>query len=291
MKRAEVLKTYKLFIGGKFPRSESGYYYQVKNPKTKAVIANVAQGSRKDLREAVKAARAAFGGWSKKTAYNRSQILYRIAEMIESRKAEFIDHIQSMGGSTAAKAEKEVLASIDRLIWYAGWADKYQQIFGSSNPVAAPYFNFSMPEPTGVVGVIAADEMALLPLISQLAPAIVSGNTVVILASETLPLTAITLAEVIETSDVPAGVINILTGVKKDLIPHLAKHMDVNAIQYVGSDQDTIKLLQLEGTENLKRICVSNKVSGQEWFNEKSQSPYWISDLTETKTTWHPVGV
>lgn len=290
--RAEILKTYKLFIGGQFPRTESGRCFQITNPKTKKPLANVSQGSRKDVRDAVAAARKAFPGWSAKTAYNRGQILYRMAEILEKRRGEFAAEIESMmKGGASKKAEEEVNVSIDRLVWYAGWADKYTQILGTVNPVAQPYFNFTIPEPTGVVGIIAAEELALLPLVSKLAPAIVSGNTVVILASETFPLSAITFAEIVATSDVPAGAVNMITGFKKELIPHLAKHMDVNAVNYTGSDPATLKLLQEEGAANVKRIVAHDHPVGEAWFKAAAQSPYWINSFVEMKTTWHPIGV
>lgn len=290
MQRKPVLKTYKLFINGAFPRSESGHFYPVRHPKM-GLLANAALASRKDLRDAVAAARRAFPGWSGKTAYNRGQILYRVAEMVEARKQEFVDQIVSLTGVTRGAGLREVVSSVDRLIWYAGWADKYQQIFGSSNPVAMPYFNFTMPEPTGVVGVIAAEGLSLLPLVSQVSSTIVSGNTAVVLASEKYPLTAITFAEALATSDVPGGVVNILTGNKNDLIPWLAGHMDVNAIQSADITGEQFKEMQLSGTENVKRIVAPKPISTAAWFTDAAQSPYWISELTEYKTTWHPVGV
>ena len=290
--RTEILKTYKLFINGQFPRSESGYTFQIPNPRTKKPLANVARGSRKDLRDAVAAARKAQPGWAAKTAYNRGQILYRMAEVLESRKEEFISEIVKMTGRNSKKAAAEVLACIDRLVWYAGWSDKYQQIFGTVNPVAAPYFNFTLPEPAGVVGVIVSDELPLAPLVSKMAPAILAGNTVVMLASEKYPLSAITFAEVIATSDVPAGVVNILTGIKKELIAPMAKHMDVNSVNYTGSDAPTLKLLQEEGAANVKRIIAHPYPIGEEWLNnERAQSPYWIQSFVEMKTTWHPIGI
>ncbi|MBI4223563.1 MAG: aldehyde dehydrogenase family protein [Deltaproteobacteria bacterium] len=267
-KRAPILKTYKLFINGQFLRCESGHYFQVLDPKTKKPLANAARASRKDLRDAVKAARAALPGWSAKTAYNRGQILYRMAEILENRKAQF--------------PQREVLKAIDWLVWYAGWSDKYQQIFGTVNPVALPYFNFTLPEPTGVVGILAADEWPLLPLVSQIAPALVAGNTLVVIASEQFPLTAITFAEVLATSDLPGGVVNILTGFKKELIPHLAKHMDVNAVHYAGKDKEVLKAIQEEAAGNVKRVITVDPLQ---------QSPYHIQAFTEMKTTWHPVGV
>lgn len=289
--KLKVLKTYKLFIKGQFPRSESGHYFQILSPKTKKPLANVARGSRKDLRDAVRAAREALPAWQNKTAANRGQILYRMAEVLESRKAEFMEEIVAMTNRPRPKAEKEVLTAIDRLVWYAGWSDKYQQIFGTVNPVAAPYFNFTLPEPQGVVGILAADELPLIPLVSKIAPALVAGNTLVVIASEKFPLCAITFAEVIATSDVPAGVVNILTGVKKELTAHLAKHMDVNAVNYTGSDFTTLKLLQEEGAANVKRIVAHPEPVGESWLSEKAQSPYWIHSFIEMKTTWHPVGV
>lgn len=282
MKRTPILKTYKLYINGQFPRSESGHYFQLLDPKTKKPIANVSRGSRKDLRDAVKAARSAQPGWQNKTAYNRGQILYRMAEVLESRKEEFIEEIIKMTGQPRNKAESEVLKSIDRLVWYAGWSDKYQQIFGTVNPVAAPYFNFTLPEPVGVVGILCSEELALLPLVSKMAPALVAGNTLVLIASEKYPLSAITFAEVLATSDLPAGVVNILTGFKNELTPHLAKHMDVNAINFASE----------EAAVNVKRTVALNPPQGQGWFDDsKSQSPYWINAFVEMKTTWHPVGV
>lgn len=289
--RTPILKTYKLFIGGQFPRSESGHYFQVLGAKTKKPIANAARASRKDLRDAVVAARKALPGWSSKTAYNRGQILYRMAEELESRKEEFISEIVKTTGRTPQKATAEVTQSIDRLVWYAGWSDKYSQIFGTVNPVALPYFNFTLPEPMGVVGILVSDELPLIPLVSKMAPAIVSGNTVVMIASEKFPLSAITFAEVLATSDLPGGVVNILTGVKKELLSHLAKHMDVNAVNVTGSDTALLKMLQEEGAANVKRIIAHENPIGEAWLTEKAQSPYWINSFVEMKTTWHPVGV
>lgn len=291
MSRANIQKTYKLFIGGEFVRSESGHFFPVTDPKSKKVVANVARASRKDLRDAVKAARAAFKGWAGKTAYNRGQILYRIAEMLEARRAEFVQRLIENTQASKSKADAEVTVSIDRLIWYAGWADKFGQVFGTVNPVALPYFNFTVPEPTGVVGILAADELALLPLISQIAPVIVSGNTAVVIASEKYPLLALIFSEIIETSDVPGGVVNILSGFKAELTPHLAGHMDVNAIQYVGQDQKIKTELQECGIVNLKRIVTHDQPKGKIWFKDSGQSPYWIENFVEMKTTWHPVGV
>lgn len=292
MTRTSVLKTYKLYINGQFPRSESGHVFAVTNPKTKKPVANAARGSRKDMRDAVQAARKAFKGWSGKTAYNRGQILYRMAEVLEQRKNEFIDEIQLQNGVAKKRATDEVLKGIDRLVWYAGWSDKYQQILGSVNPVAAPYFNFTLPEPMGVLGVLLPDDLPLLPLISKMAPAIVAGNTIVMLASEKHPLSAVTFGEVLATSDLPGGVVNILTGFRSEIASHMAKHMDINALHYYGADDALIKMLQTEGATNVKRVHPHATPKGKEWFvDAKSQSPYWIEKGVEMKTTWHPVGV
>src|SRR6266850_7878335 len=236
--RLNVRKTYKLYINGEFPRTESGRFYPVRG-KGGELVANACRGSRKDLRNAVQAARKAVAGWSGKTAYNRGQILYRIAEVCESRAAELAEELQQQG-STAADARREVERVVDRWVYYAGWSDKYPQIFGSVNPVAGPYYNFTVPEPTGVVGVVGPEEPALLGLVSRVAPALVGGNTVVAIASEARPLAAITLGEVFETSDVPAGVVNLLSGLKSELIPWLAAHMDVNAIDITGVPEASV---------------------------------------------------
>jgi acyl-CoA reductase-like NAD-dependent aldehyde dehydrogenase len=263
--RLPVRKTYKLYLGGEFPRSESGRTYEAQG-------ANVARGSRKDLRDAVRAARQAFPKWAAMTAYNRGQVLYRIAEMMEARRAEFAEL------STGAK---EVERSIDRFVWYAGWADKLAQVLGSSNPVAGPYFNFTVPEPTGVVGIVAPDEPPLAGLVSRLAPVIVGGNAAVVLASEASPLAAIELAEVLATSDVPGGVVNILTGHREELAPILAGHMDVNAIDVGGADGKVEELERL-AADNVKRV-----VRG----SPDSQSPWEIAAFLDLKTVWHPIGV
>jgi acyl-CoA reductase-like NAD-dependent aldehyde dehydrogenase len=265
MSRLPVKKTYKLFIGGEFPRSESGRTYE-------AQCQNVARASRKDVRDAVRAARGAFGKWSGMTAYNRGQVLYRIAEMMEARTGEFAE---------LSSGQAEVEEAIDRWVWYAGWADKYAQVLGSSNPVAAPYFNFTIPEPTGVVGVIAPERPALGGIVARLAPVIVGGNTAVVLASESEPLPSIELAEAIATADVPGGVVNILSGHRSELQPWLAGHMDVNALDVGGADGDVPELERL-AAENVKRV-----VRGR----ADRQSPYEIADFLELKTVWHPVGV
>ena len=282
--RINVLKTYKIFIGGKFPRTESGRFYQLNN-RSKA-IANVCLSSRKDLRNAVVAARGAFEKWSGSTAYNRSQILYRMAEMIEGRKDQFISELV-LQGIDRKEATLEVDLSIDRVIYFAGWADKINQVFGSVNPVATSHFNFSLMEPMGVVGLVAPEKSGLLGLVSSLCPILVSGNCAVVLASEKLPLCSITLAEVLVTSDVPEGVVNILTGKKEEIMVHLAKHMDVNAI-YLTDNLEHKKSVQEEAIHNLKRVVVGKQKS---WDDLTVENPYIITDFMETKTTWHPVEV
>ena len=286
MSRIDVLKTYKIFIGGKFPRTESGRYFHIKNAKGD-LLANMCLSSRKDFRNAVVSARKAQENWANATALNRGQILYRIAEMLESRKSQFIQQLISIG-STKSAAKKEVALSIDRLIYYAGWSDKFQQIFSSVNPVASSYFNFSILEPTGVVSIIASNENPLLGLISLLAPTIVGGNTCVILASVTNPLVAISMAEVLNTSDVPAGVVNILTGDREELLPHFASHKDVNAIIYCGDNLKEIKTVEEMATENLKRVNIYRR---KNWGQGNSQSPYFIEKCQEIKTIWHPTEV
>ena len=282
--RINVLKTYKIFIGGKFPRTESGRFYQLNN-RSKA-IANVCLSSRKDLRNAVVAARGAFEKWSGSTAYNRSQILYRMAEMMEGRKDQFISELV-LQGVDRKEATLEVDLSIDRVIYFAGWADKINQVFGSVNPVATSHFNFSLMEPMGVVGLVAPEKSGLLGLVSSLCPILVSGNCAVVLASEKLPLCSITLAEVLVTSDVPGGVVNILTGKKEEIMVHLAKHMDVNAI-YLTDNLEHKKSVQEEAIQNLKRVIVGKQKS---WDDSSVENPYIITDFMETKTTWHPVEV
>ncbi|MCZ2223099.1 MAG: aldehyde dehydrogenase family protein [Chitinophagales bacterium] len=282
--RLEVLKTYKIYIGGQFPRTESGRYYTPFNKEGKQ-LANMCLSSRKDFREAVVAARNAFGGWSARAAFNRSQILYRIAEMLEGRKAQFIDEIIQQG-STKNQAENEVNISIDRLIYYAGWCDKFQQLFGTVNPVASSHFNFSVPEPTGVVSIIAPQSNSLIGLVSVVAPVIAGGNTCIILASETKPLCAVTFAEVLNSSDVPGGVVNILTGKPSELTKYFAEHMDVNAIIYCEDDVTSKKLIQEKASLNVKRVNFYDKVN---WYNDEAESPYFILDSQEIKTTWHPI--
>lgn len=283
MARINVLKTYKIFIAGQFPRTESGRYYELKDAK-KRVIANVCLSSRKDFKNAVVAARSAFSGWSSRSAFNRSQILYRVAEMLEGRKSQFKEEL-ILQGLTTKVSEAEINLSIDRLVHYAGWCDKYQQIFSSVNPVASSHFNFSVPEPVGVVSVIAPENSPLLGLVSVIAPIIAGGNSCVVLASEKFPLSSITFAEVLATSDIPASVVNILTGACDELLPHFSSHMDVNAIVYGGSDRKEMRLIQESCSLNVKRFLHWNK----DWSKEENQNPYLILDLQEIKTTWHPI--
>ena len=284
--RLAVRKTYKLYIGGKFPRSESGRSYPVQGADG-AFLANAAQASRKDVRDSVQAARKAVAGWSGATAYNRGQVLYRIAEMLEGRRAQFADEVAAAEGVPAERALAAVDAAIDRWVWYAGWADKIAQVFGNANPVAGPYFNLSSPEPTGVVGVVAPDG-PLLALVSVLAPVIVTGNTAVVLASERFPLSAITLAEVLATSDLPGGVVNLLTGRVAETAPWLAGHADVNALDLTGvADPDLAADLERQAAENLKRVV--RPAEPVEWHAVPSTSR--ITAFLETKTVWHPKGI
>jgi acyl-CoA reductase-like NAD-dependent aldehyde dehydrogenase len=283
-KRLEVLKTYKIYIGGQFPRTESGRYYVPTNADGKK-LANVCLSSRKDFRDAVVAARGAFGSWSSRAAFNRGQILYRMAEMLEGRKAQFIEELKLQDASKA-KAEKEVNLAIDRLIYYAGWCDKYQQLFSAVNPVASSHFNFSVPEPMGVVAIVAPQSDSLLGLVSVIAPVIAGGNTCVVLASETKPLCSVTFAEVLNSSDLPGGVVNILTGKPKELNEWFVTHMDVNATIYCETDSSVQSMMREKSALNLKRIFFYDKIK---WNTEEGQSPYFIMDTQEIKTTWHPV--
>ena len=284
MSRLEVLKTYKLYIGGQFPRTESGRYYVATNSKGDK-LANVCLGSRKDFRDAVVSARGAFGGWSARAAFNRGQILYRIAEMLEGRKVQFIDELIKQD-STKAQAENEVNLCIDRLIYYSGWCDKFQQVFSSINPVASSHFNFSNPEATGVVAAIAPQNNSLIGLVSLIAPIIAGGNSCIILASNTKPLCAVTFAEVLNSSDLPGGVVNILTGKVSELVSFFADHMDVNAVVYCENEGATHEMLKQKSASNVKRVVLYNKVK---WTGNEGQSPYFIMDMQEIKTTWHPV--
>lgn len=283
-KRLEVLKTYKIYIGGQFPRTESGRYYVPTNAEGKR-LANVCLSSRKDFRDSVVSARSAYASWSTRAAFNRGQILYRMAEMLEGRKAQFIDELIQQD-SSKGKAEKEVNLAIDRLIHYAGWSDKYQQLFSSVNPVASSHFNFSVPEPTGVVSMIAPQNDSLLGLVSVIAPVITGGNTCVVLASETKPLCSVTFAEVLNSSDLPGGVVNILTGKLSELATWFVDHMDVNATIFCENDSEVKKMMQEKSAMNLKRIFFYDKIK---WNTEQGQSPYFILDTQEIKTTWHPV--
>ena len=283
--RIPVAKTYKIYIGGKFPRTESGRYYPLHSARGD-ILANVCRGSRKDFRNAVVAARGAFAGWSKASAYLRGQILYRIAEMLEGRREQFIAEL-SLQGVSKRRASSEVDASIDRLIYYAGWADKYQQVFSAVNPVNSSHFNFSVLEPTGVVAILAPEDSGLLGLVSNIAPAIVGGNTCVVLASESQPLCAVSFAEVLHASDVPGGVVNILTGFKSELTGQFASHMDVNAVVYCDDKGDTARDIQVKAADNIKRVI--GRV-GTDWRKASAQDPYLIQDTQETKTTWHPIG-
>lgn len=289
MARIDVRKTYKLYIGGAFPRSESGHSYEVLDAKGK-FVANAALASRKDVRDAVVAARKAFGGWSSRTAYNRGQVLYRIAEVMEDRRPQFEEAVKQSEGGTAAAARAQVDAAVDRLVWYAGWADKLAQVVGNANPVAGPFFNHSAPEPTGVVGVLAPQSSSLLGLVSVVAPVIVTGNAAVVVSSYARPLPAVTFSEVLATSDVPGGVVNILTGDAATLGPWLAAHMDVNAIDLAGvaGAAELATSLEVAAADNLKRVR-----------RAPDAEPDWAADpgigamtaFVETKTVWHPIGI
>ena len=288
--RLKVKKTYKLFIDGKFPRSESGRYLPAKS--TKGVhLDNYSHASRKDARDAVTAARAAFDGWSKATPYNRGQILYRAAEMLENREGELAQEILRSTDVSTAAAKREVTLAVDRLVHFAGWTDKYQQVFGTVNPVASPHFNFTTPEPTGVVAVFAPDTPCLLALVSLIAPVILSGNTVVAVASGAFPLPALSFGEILATSDLPGGVVNILAGKRTELAPHIASHMDINAIVDGAGDPDLSATLQAGTATNLKRYASHSLAAAADWFAPAAADPYWILDTVEFKTTWHPIGI
>jgi acyl-CoA reductase-like NAD-dependent aldehyde dehydrogenase len=294
--RIDVRKTYKLYIGGKFPRSESGRSYEVVSAgRSPAFMANAALGSRKDARDAVVAARKAFGGWAGATAYNRGQVLYRVAELLEGRRAQFVDEVSRGEGLTRARAEKAVDAAIDRWVWYAGWTDKLAQVMGNLNPVAGPYFDISAPEPTGVVAVLAPQQSSLLGLVSVIAPVIVSGNTVVVLASERRPLPAVSLSEVLATSDVPGGVVNVLTGRTAEVAQWLASHMDVNAIDLAGAaGAEGVAWGDLEAAaaDNVKRVLrpagTGPEAVEPDWA--AVPDPGRMRAFLETKTVWHPKG-
>ena len=291
VERLGVRKTYKLYIGGAFPRTESGRAYEIVGARGEA-LANACRGTRKDIRDAVRAARKALPDWASKTAYNRSQILYRIAELMEGRRDQFIGEVMAAEGVGRQRATRLVNAAIDRWVWYAGWADKYTQLMGTVNPVAGSYFNFSVPEPTGVVGVIAPEGSSLLGLVSRLAPVVVSGNCAVVLASESRPLPAVTLTEVLATSDVPGGVVNLITGLRRELVTHLAGHMDVNALDAYGLDPALATAVEETAAENVKRLVrpPAGGADAVDWLSPEAQSPYLIGEFTETKTVWHPIG-
>ena len=278
-KNLPVAKTYKLFINGAFPRSESGYTLPIRNTEGQ-LLANISKASRKDLRDSVRAARSAQEPWASRTAYNRGQILYRIAEMMEARREEFIAVLESTG-ETHKEAVGQVEDAIERWVWYAGWADKIHHVLGTVNPVAGPYFNFTMPEPTGVVGVVAAEEPALLGIVSRLAPIIVSGNTAVVVVDAEAGLAAVTLAEVLATSDLPGGVVNLLTGDKQELLPWMLGHLDINSVDLTGAPKDTDQKVLEESSTNVKRTV---------WGDLADESPYIIADFLEMKTVWHPKG-
>ncbi len=291
--RIPVRKTYKLYVGGQFPRSESGRSYIVRAADG-TPLANAVRSSRKDVRDAVRTARGAVAGWSGKTAMNRGQVLYRVAELIEGRRAQFIEEVAAAEGLSPADATAQVDRAIDRWVWYAGWADKISQVLGTVNPVSAPYFNFSIPEPTGLVGVVAPESSSLLGLVSRIAPVVVGGNAAVVIASESRPLPAVTLGEVLATSDVPAGVINILTGLRKELVPTLAAHMDVNALDTWGVPRDMRAAVETTAVENVKRVTRPPRGVDDryDWLDDhRAQRPEWIAAYLEIKTVWHPIGM
>jgi acyl-CoA reductase-like NAD-dependent aldehyde dehydrogenase len=291
--RIPVRKTYKLYVGGQFPRSESGRSYIVRSADG-TPLANAVRSSRKDLRDAIRTARGAFGGWAGKTAMNRGQVLYRVAELMEGRRAQFIDEVAAAEGLSAAAATAQVDRAIDRWVWYAGWADKISQVLGTVNPVGASYFNFSIPEPTGIVGVVAPETSSLLGLVSRIAPAVVGGNAVVALASESRPLPAVTLGEVLATSDVPPGVINLLTGLRRELVPIMAAHMDVNAIDTWGVPRDLRAGVEEAAIDNVKRLARPPRGVDDrfDWLDDRrAQRPEWIASYLEIKTVWHPIGM
>jgi acyl-CoA reductase-like NAD-dependent aldehyde dehydrogenase len=287
MPRLRVLKTYKLAIGGKFPRGESGRVTSALSLDGRTPLDNYCVASRKDFRDAAVAARKAQPGWAKSTAYLRGQILYRAAEIAEQRAAELKHELTRAGVRDAAK---EVTAAIDRLVHHAGWTDKFTQLFGTVNPVATPHFNFTIPEPTGVVVVVCPDTPALLGLVSLVAPVILSGNAAIVLASESVPLVAISLAEILATSDLPGGVVNMLTGRRAELAPHFASHMDINAIVDGSGDAAVAETLRAGSALNLKRVA-TRLLTAKDWFSAKAEDPFWILDTVEMKTAWHPIGL
>ncbi len=292
--RIEVRKTYKLYIGGAFPRTESGRSYLV-SAKDGTPLANACRGSRKDLRDAVRAARQAFPGWAARSAMNRGQILYRVAELMEGRRDQFVEEVAAAEGLRPDRARPLVDRAIDRWVWYAGWADKIAQVLGSSNPVAASYFNFTIPEPTGVVGIVAPETSSLLGLVSRLAPPLVAGNSVVLITSEKRPLPAVTLSEVLATSDVPGGVVNVITGLKNELVPVLAAHVDVDALDTWGVPDALRTDVDLAAAESVKRIARRPRGVADarfDWTDDRAaERPEWIAAFLEMKTVWHPIGV
>ena len=291
--RVAVRKTYKLYIGGAFPRSESGRSYVVESADG-APLANAVRGSRKDVRDAVRAARAAFPGWDAKSAMLRGQVLYRVAELLEGRREQFESEVAAAEGLTADAARAQVDRAIDRWVWYAGWADKIMQLLGTVNPVASSYFDFTFPEATGVVGIVAPEASSLLGLVSRLAPVLVGGNTAVVLASEGRPLPAVTLSEVLATSDVPGGVVNLITGFRRELVPHLAAHMDVNAIDTWGVPAAMVVAVEEAALDNVKRVARAPRGTAEriDWLDDRvAQRPEWIAAFLELKTVWHPIGV
>lgn len=287
--RLSVLKTYKLYINGKYPRTESGRYMTVKDHKG-GFVANICHASRKDFRESVVAARGALGGWAGRTAFNRGQILYRMAEMMEARRRDFEGALVDIAGYSAKDAEAEVDASIDRLVWYAGWSDKFTQVFGSTNPVSSPHFNFTIPEPTGVITVFSPKNAPLLGLVSAIAPVIVAGNTAVLVVENDAPTVAIDFAEVLNNSDLPGGVINILTGKHDELVGHAAGHKDVDGILFFGPTPDQKRAIAVEAAETVKRVKFYDDPKAKGWRSDDQQSPYRIMPFVEFKTAWHPIG-
>src|SRR3954468_14986495 len=292
--RIDVRKTYKLYIGGAFPRTESGRSYVVRAADG-APVANANRASKKDIREAVRAARKAADPWAGKTAMNRGQVLYRVAELMEGRRDQFVAEVRQAEGTTEARARELVARSIDRLVWYAGWADKIAQVLGSSNPVAAPYFNFTIPEPTGVVGIVAPETSSLLGLVSRLAPPLVVGNAVVVIASESRPLPAVTMTEVLATSDVPGGVVNLVTGLRTELVPVLAGHVDVDALDTWGVPDTMRTEVETIAADNVKRISrrpLRTPEARFDWLDDRAtERPEWIAAFLQMKTVWHPIGV
>ena len=289
--RLLVRKTYKLYIGGKFPRSESGRSVPVAGADG-TLLANASRASRKDVRDAVVAARKGFAAWSGATAYNRGQVLYRAAEMLEGRAEQLAAEVAASEGLRPADAAASVAKAVDRLVWYAGWTDKLAQVFGAPNPVAGPFLNVSEPEPTGIVGLIAPPDSSLLGLVSRLAPILAGGNSAVVVASEPHPLPAVTFAEVLATSDLPAGVVNVLTGFVAELAPVLAAHMDVNGLDLAGLDPSLRRDVEVAAAENVKRVVGPVPLRGADWLDDtRAQDPYWVAAFLETKTVWHPAGV